>query len=239
MSPRPESADAAAERVRRATDTYRRLKRVQTIGTLAFWLGAGAVLLLVPGNHPWASVAAPSVGVAVISARWLLGLRNRAALCAAIEALDDAEHLGLAISASLEGLELPADARDRARRRVTDLLPLAMSRRHCLPPREMAALRALASGVGITLQIRALAYMAEVGDLGAIPLATQLSARASSPEVREAAARCRDRLLAVQADAERSGSLLRPAEAPGETLLRPTEPVAEGQLLRAVEGEAE
>ncbi len=75
--------------------------------------------------------------------------------------------------------------------------------------------------------------------LRALGATKELARTAPDGPVREAAIRCRDRLLAVQADAERSGSLLRPAEAPGEALLRPAEPVPEEQLLRAVEGEAE
>ncbi len=52
-------------------------------------------------------------------------------------------------------------------------------------------------------------------------------------EVRDAARACLARLDEIEAAASRAGALLRPAEAPGETLLRPAEPAAEEHLLRA------
>ncbi len=124
--------------------------------------------------------------------------------------------------------ELLPQAQPAALRLDDRTVQFLISAYHSAPPSHRATY------IGAVLE-----YAAAIGHAPALAATAWLDEHEADPVIREAAICCRDRLLDVQADAERSGTLLRPAEAPGETLLRPAEPAPEEQLLRAVDGEAE
>ncbi len=165
-----------------------------------------------------------------------------------IAQLNEPSATGLLVDAA--AMAWPPSIRTALWSKVAELLPqLTPAERAALTPQHYRTLRArLAPGGDPTYRpdekeralVRTiLEFMAESGHLDVQQELNLLSEPWRHPEVRAEARKCRDRLLQVQADAQRSGTLLRPADAPGETLLRPAEPAPEEQLLRAVDGEAE
>ncbi len=176
---------------------------------------------------------------------WQLGGDRR--LARTVERVSDPSAVGAIVKAFQHGR---TQARVAAANALIELLPGAAVVVPCpLTEMQYAVLHgvledkwlpeALPSRQKIALKLAIMDHVAAVHDTGARGSIDYLARFCSHQELRSAAIRCQARLREVAADAERSGSLLRPAEAPGETLLRAAEPVEEAQLLRPAEGAAE
>ncbi len=235
---RERTEEECLRRVRRAA----RARRPRKLLLAALWV----VLVLVGfagiyfGSKPMKYVGAMANLVGTFGMLGMPWWRDRS-LAAAIAALRSTGALPDVIT--LLDHDCGRQTREAATRKIAELLPLVRPDALRLDADSLALLRAHLAWSPRRLRadfcVAVLDYLAAIGDTTALEMAEDLADQDLKPDPLAAAQRCRDRLLAVQADAARSGSLLRPAEAPGETLLRPVDPAPEEQLLRAVGGEAE
>ncbi len=240
-----DKAPGALPDIARAISLRRRQRRVE-----AAWSWGLLCVLLVPGlafDAAWVRKAL-LVGWAMVG--WAIQARLRALSAADDEALAsavaDVQHPA-DVPQLLECHELLQLRRHRATilAKLAELVPrMAHAEVAGLSAANWEAVRGVlrfggAGPIALCGHQRAavLAVLALVADAGhdqALAAVADVAERAVDGEVRSAARACAKRLQAVRDAAQRSGALLRPAAAPGETLLRPAKPESRDQLLRPV-----